>query len=113
MVGDQHRDAQTPGRLDPGMAGDAIVHGDDQVRTLLGGQGHDLRGQAVAVIEPVGHQMQAREGLVQLLGRANLAGTVDTAQDRVHIRRPGGGGRGCVALDDFSHRVIIGRREPC
>ncbi len=57
VVGDQHLE---PGGLGGGHAvdaGDAVVHGHQQLRLALQGDGDDLRGQPVAVLEAVGHQV--------------------------------------------------------
>ncbi len=57
VVGDQHRHAQAAGFLDAGVGGDAVVHGDEQVRFALGGDADDFRRKAVAVFETVRHQI--------------------------------------------------------
>ncbi len=57
MIGDEHLDAALLRRRHAVDAGDAVVHGDDQVRLPPGGDGDDLRRQAVAVLEAVGHDV--------------------------------------------------------
>ncbi len=55
MVGDQHVDAARGRRRDAVDARDAVVDGDEQARLHLRGERDDLRRQAVAELEPVGH----------------------------------------------------------
>ena len=56
MIGDQHLDAARARRGDAGIAGDAVVDGDDERRRALGGEPHDLRREPVAELEAVRHQ---------------------------------------------------------
>ena len=55
MIGDQDIDAECVGGGDPVHARNAVVHRDQQVRLALCGQRHDLRRQAIAVLEAIGH----------------------------------------------------------
>jgi hypothetical protein len=57
VVGDQHLEARRLRRRHTLDTGDAVVHGNQQVRLALQGHGDDFRGQAVAVFEAVGHQV--------------------------------------------------------
>jgi len=55
VIGDDHFDAQLAGALDAGMAGDAVVDGQNQLRRARGGKIDNLRGQAVTVLKAVGY----------------------------------------------------------
>jgi hypothetical protein len=57
MVGHQHRNAQFVGACHAFDAGDAVVHGDDDVRLGMRREIDDFGRQAVAVLEAVGHQI--------------------------------------------------------
>ncbi|MCY1432337.1 hypothetical protein D9M71_483300 [compost metagenome] len=57
VVGDQHAQPGGLGCGDAVDAGDAVVHGHQQIRTLLQRHGDDFRGQAVAIFETVRHQI--------------------------------------------------------
>ena len=56
VIGDQHLDAARTRRRDTGIAGDAVVDGDDERRAPLGGEPDDLGREPVAELEAVGHQ---------------------------------------------------------
>ena len=56
MIGDQHVDAERARGRDAVDAGDAVVDGDDQRRLRCRRERDDLRRQAVAELEAVGHQ---------------------------------------------------------
>ncbi|MNP34921.1 hypothetical protein D3C76_1282300 [compost metagenome] len=86
VVGDQHAQPGGPRRGDAIDAGDAVVHGDQQVRTFLQRHGDDFRGQAVAVLEAVGHQVIDP-------GRAKHT-------QRQHADAAGGGAVGIEVADD-------------
>jgi len=60
MVGDQGGDAQFPSPGHAFEAGDAVIHGDDQIRLALGGEVHDGRREAIAQGETVRHQVVHR-----------------------------------------------------
>ena len=55
MVGDHHAHAEAVGFVHALHAGDAVVHGDEQVGLQLHGQTHDLRRQAVTELEAIRH----------------------------------------------------------
>ena len=55
VIGDQHPYPKVLSRPHAFVAGDPVIDGDDQVRPILSGQGHDLRGEAVIVLEAVGN----------------------------------------------------------
>ena len=57
VVGDQHAQPGGLGRGHAVDAGDAVVHGDQQLRAFLQGDRDYLRGQPVAVFEAVRHQV--------------------------------------------------------
>ncbi|MNM77059.1 hypothetical protein D3C81_889010 [compost metagenome] len=86
VVGDQHAQPGGLGRGDAVDTGDAVVHGHQQVRTLLQRHGDDFRGQAVAVFEAVRHQVIDP-------GRAEHA-------QRQHADAAGGGAVGIEVADD-------------
>lgn len=86
VVGDQHLPAQRLGRGDTGMAGDAVVDGDQQVRLQYGQFGHQRRRQPVAVHHAVGHR-------VHHVARAEQA-------QAAHADRAGGGAIAVEVTDD-------------
>ncbi len=93
VVGDQHLE---PGRLGRGHAvdaGDAVVDGDQQLGLALQGHGDDFRGQAVAVLEAVGHQ-------VIDMRRAEHA-------QAEHADRAGGGAVGIEVADDEDALALL------
>ncbi len=57
MVGDQHLEPRRLGCRHAINAGDAVVDGQQQVGLTLQRHGDNLRGQAVTVLEAVGHQI--------------------------------------------------------
>ena len=57
VVGDQHLEPCRLRRRDAIDAGDAVIHGHQQVGLALQGDGDDFRGQAVAVLEAIGYQI--------------------------------------------------------
>jgi hypothetical protein len=57
MIGDERRDAEAPRARDAFDAGDAVVHGDDEIRLSLRGELDQLRRKAVAEPEAVGHEV--------------------------------------------------------
>ena len=58
VVGDQHLQAEAIGLVYAVDAGDPVVHGNQDVRSLLlVCQTHDLRSEAIAVLEAVGDQV--------------------------------------------------------
>jgi hypothetical protein len=57
MIGDDHTHAQPIGFRHAFDAGDAIVHGDQQVRAALRRQANDFRRQTVAVLKSIRHQI--------------------------------------------------------
>ncbi len=86
VVGDQHLEPRGFRRLDAVHAGDAVVHRHQQVGTLLQGHADDLRGQAVAVLEAVRHQVID-------------PGRAEHAQGQ-HADAAGGGAVGVEVADD-------------
>ena len=56
VVGNQYVQPQGLGVCHTGHAGNAVVYGHDELRLALGGHFGQLRGEAVAVLEAVGHQ---------------------------------------------------------
>ncbi|MNE08323.1 hypothetical protein D3C80_1009700 [compost metagenome] len=97
VVGDQHRKAGRLGRGHAVETGNAVVHGDQQLRALLQRHRDDLRGQAVAVLEAVGHQ-------VVDMRRAEHA-------QRQHAHRTGGGAVGIEVADDDHALALLQRRH--
>ncbi len=85
MIGDQHVDAGRGRRAHAVDARDAVVDGDDQARRLARRHRDDLRREAVAELEAVGHQVM-RVGA----HRAQAA----------HADRARGGAVGVVIADD-------------
>ena len=59
MIGDDDLDPERSRRLHAFDAGDAIVHGDDDIGPMRRGQGDDLGRQAVAGAESVGNEPAA------------------------------------------------------
>ena len=57
MIGNQHLHAERPGGQDSVVTGNAVIHRDQQIRALLGSDGDDLRGQAIAMHKAVGHHI--------------------------------------------------------
>ncbi|MNR07238.1 hypothetical protein D3C85_1233540 [compost metagenome] len=100
VVGDQHREARRLGRRHAVEAGDAVVHCDQQLRLLVQRHGDDLRGQAVAVLEAVGHQIVD-------MRRAQHA-------QRQHADRAGGGAVGIEVADDDDALALFqcGHQQP-
>jgi hypothetical protein len=97
VVGDHDLDAAFARRLDAVDAGDAVVHGDDDVgRFFARGQGDDFRRQAVAVFEAVRHDV------------------VDARAHRAQAAQRGGAGGGAVAVvvGDDGHLLAGGWRRP-
>ena len=56
VIRDQHLDAEAPGLRDSFERRDPVVDGDDQLRSQLCGNPHDLRREPVAELEPVRHE---------------------------------------------------------
>ncbi|MNF82912.1 hypothetical protein D3C84_652230 [compost metagenome] len=86
VIGDQHHQPRRLGRRHALDAGDAVVHGDQQLRLALQRHRDYFRGQAVAILETVRHQ-------VVDMGRAEHAQTE-------HANRAGGGAIGIEVADD-------------
>ena len=85
VIGDQRADAQRAGARHAFDARDAVVHRDEQVRLALSSQIDQLRRQAIAQLEAVGHEI------------------VDVGAEkaqRAHADRAGGGAVGVVVGDD-------------
>ncbi|MDT4842716.1 hypothetical protein FQZ97_766280 [compost metagenome] len=57
VIGDQHRQPGHLGRRHALDAGNAVVHGDQQLWLTLQRHRDDFRGQAIAVLEAVRHQV--------------------------------------------------------
>ncbi len=94
VVGDQHAHAGGPGGGHAVDAGDAIIHGDDQVRGQgLPGQLDDRRRQAVAVLEAVGHQV--------------IRAPEAQAGQPAHHQRGGGGAVGVVVAHHADAPVLF------
>ena len=70
VVGDQHLPTARLGRGDAGMAGDAVVDGDQQVRLQRGQVLDQARRQAVAVDDAIGHRVATRGARPACAGRA-------------------------------------------
>ncbi len=75
VIGHQHRNPQGIGPGYTRQAGDPVVYRDNQIRSLLGGQLHDLRGQAIAIVEPVRHQVGDPASTERPQGQDTEAGT--------------------------------------
>jgi hypothetical protein len=57
MVGNQHPDAERMGGFYAFNAGHPVIHRNQQIRLLAGGNCDNLRGQAVAVNKAIGHHI--------------------------------------------------------
>ncbi|MNC41478.1 hypothetical protein D3C75_902470 [compost metagenome] len=97
VVGDQYRKAGRLGRGHAVETGNAVVHGDQQLRALLQRHRDDLRGQAVAVVETVRHQ------IVDVRGPQHA--------QRQHADRTGGGAVGIEVADDDHALALLQRRH--
>ena len=95
VIGNEYVDAACPRGRHPGVAGDAVVHRDQQCRGALGRARHDLGGEPVAEAKAVRHQE---------VHRREAAGA-----QRAHHQRAAGGAIGVEVADD-QHRVRRGAR---
>ncbi len=86
MVGHQDLEPGSLGRRDALDAGDAVIHGHQQIRLALQGHGNDLGRQAIAIFETVGYQIVHMRG-------AELTQTQ-------HAHRTGGGTVGVEVADE-------------
>ena len=93
VIGHQHIEPGLFRRGNPLDAGNAVVHGDQQLRLALQGHRDDFRGQAVAVLEAVGHQI------------INMGGA-EHAQPQ-HTDRTGGGAIGIEVADDEDALALV------
>ncbi|MNZ19294.1 hypothetical protein D3C78_363190 [compost metagenome] len=82
VIGHQYFQARSLGGCHAFDAGDAVVDGDQQLRLALQGHLDDLRGQAIAVLEAVGHQV------------IDMGGTEQTQAEYTD-----GTGRGAVSVE--------------
>ena len=57
VVGDQHSQTRRLGRRHTLDAGNAVIHGNQQLRRTLKRHRDNFRGQAVAIFEAIGHQV--------------------------------------------------------
>ena len=94
MIGDQYFDAAGARRGYAVDAGDSIVDGDDHRRLALRGERDNLRREAVAKLEAVGHEV------------------IDARPHRPqapHADRAGSGAIGVVISDDEQRLVLLDR----
>ena len=102
VVGDDDRQAEAVGMFDTGDRGDAVVDGEQQgwpAQTRVHQRGiHHFRGEAIAVLEAVGHQV------------------VDGGAHHPKALHRDGDGRGAVAVVVAHHQdrllVVDGTRQP-
>ena len=97
VIGNQHRQPGGLGRRHAIDAGNAVVDGQQQIRLAFEGHGDDLRGQAIAVLEAVRHQ-------VIDMRRAEQA-------QAKHPDRTGGGAIGIEVADDKDALPLFERQH--
>ena len=57
VIRDQNPDAAFPGGRDTRQAGDAVIHGDEEIRSPRRSDRDDLGGQSITVFEAVGNEI--------------------------------------------------------
>ena len=119
VIGDHHINAMLPRQRHAGDARHAVVHRDEHLRRAFQGHAHQFRRQAVAVLEPVGHQkvhVARAECLEQPDAQRRSGGAVgiEVADDQDALALLDGIGkprRRRVDVRQFGGRVQIGEGQ--